>query len=174
MPLPLDIISGKSLLTFRQSCWSAYLAYSVFYGFFIFRFHFSSHDPIKSVLVSCKCLVCIRYWKPFKTHKTHKTPFSEKIFSKKFFRRKHYYDAFLPEHIRSTSCCISSERQTVMLSPILIGWGYLPFFTPSHQDDLDIGMMGGVLPSPIICFRRRKLGDIEGISLMMVVLEQVV
>jgi len=76
--------------------------------------------------------------------------------------------------MRSTSCCISSERQTVMLSPILIDWGYLPFFTPSHHDDLDIGMIGGVLLSPIICFRRRKVGDIDGISLMMVVLEQVV
>ena len=61
-----------------------------------------------------------------------------------------------------------------MLSPILMGWGYLPFFTPSHHDDLDIGMMGGVFLSPMMCFRRRKVGDIEGISLMMVVLEQVV
>ena len=76
--------------------------------------------------------------------------------------------------MRSTRRCISSERQTVMLSAIFMGWGYLPFFTPSHQDDFDMGMMGGVLPSPIICFKRRKVGDIEGISLMMVVLEQVV
>ena len=84
VPLPLDIISGKKSLPFRQSCWSADLAYSVFYGFLfsetIFRL-----TSLSEVLQRYKCYSCITYWIGVVTFVTFVTPFSEKIFSKKSF-----------------------------------------------------------------------------------------
>ena len=56
----LDIKLGKSLLAFRQSSRPTDFPYSVFCGFSLLFFHFSSHDPLVSVTVIQKWYSCKR------------------------------------------------------------------------------------------------------------------
>lgn len=55
---------------------------------------------------------------------------------------------------------MSLQRQTVVLGPSLMGFGYLPDLTPAHQLDLQMGIIGGMggvaFESPTIWRRRRK------------------
>jgi hypothetical protein len=55
---------------------------------------------------------------------------------------------------------ISSTRHTVVRGPILIGLGNRPVLTPSHHDDLPMGINGSVggmlLGLSSICVSRRK------------------
>ena len=53
---------------------------------------------------------------------------------------------------------MSSVRQAVIFSDSFTGLGYFPDFTPDHHEDLDTGIIGGVLVdlSPMICFSLRK------------------
>ena len=55
---------------------------------------------------------------------------------------------------------MSSQRQAVVLGPILTGFRNRPEETPAHQDEAEIGIngckMGSIFSLPIICFRRKN------------------
>ena len=55
---------------------------------------------------------------------------------------------------------MSSTRQAVHRGESFTGFGYRPSFTPCHQPDFDMGMIGGIagdaLGLPTICESRTK------------------
>ncbi|POZ52990.1 hypothetical protein AADEFJLK_01606 [Methylovulum psychrotolerans] len=52
-----------------------------------------------------------------------------------------------------------STLQAVVRAPNLTGAGYIPFFTPAHQDEAETGIIGGMggldFLSPTICLSRK-------------------
>ena len=62
----------------------------------------------------------------------------------------------------STRSRMSDSLHTVVLAPSLMAFGQRPDFTPSHQLDLDTGIIGSIggsdLGSPMICFSLKRRG----------------